>query len=72
MSHLRPGFDPAYLARPKSLSSPLSRGRMSQKLCHRVREAVAAGVQFQYHVGIEEHLAYARRWASAASGHVLL
>lgn len=45
---------------------------MSQKLCHRVREAVAAGVQFQYHVGIEEHLAYARRWASAASGHVLL
>lgn len=37
-----------------------------------VREAVGSGVQFQYHVGIEEHLAYARRQAWVVSSNVVL
>ncbi|CAJ1405576.1 unnamed protein product [Effrenium voratum] len=49
LSHLRPGFSPDDLQ------------RHSENMRCRVREAVAAGVQFQYHVAVEEHLAYARR-----------
>lgn len=49
ISHLRPGFDPEHLS------------RMYENLRKNVRAAVSSGVHFQYHVGIEEHLAYARR-----------
>ena len=35
--------------------------RLYENLRKNVRAAVSSGVQFQYHVGIEEHLAYARR-----------
>ncbi|CAK9061462.1 unnamed protein product [Durusdinium trenchii] len=49
ISHLRPGFDPGELS------------RMSENMRHRVREAVSSGAHFEYHVAIEEHLAYARR-----------
>lgn len=34
---------------------------MSENMRHRVREAVSSGAHFEYHVAIEEHLAYARR-----------
>ena len=34
---------------------------MYENLRKNVRAAVSSGVQFRYHVGIEEHLAYARR-----------
>ncbi|CAE7215109.1 ERBIN [Symbiodinium natans] len=49
LSHLRPGFSPEDLV------------RMSDNLRSRVQQALSQGVHFQYHVGAEDHLAYARR-----------
>eukprot|EP00439_Symbiodinium_sp_Y106_P057662 s2070_g8.t1 len=49
VSHLRPGFSPEDLV------------RMSDNLRSRVQQALSQSVHFQYHVGAEDHLAYARR-----------
>ena len=35
--------------------------RMSDNLRSRVQQALSQSVHFQYHVGAEDHLAYARR-----------
>ena len=40
---------------------------MSDNLRSRVQQALSQGVHFQYHVGAEDHLAYARRRDSGAA-----